>query len=379
MKVLHIAHVIKGGIASFLDEMAGFQAEALGEHNVNFLVPAGSEGSLPNAACGSVFTFEPVDRSPSSLVMFALSSRRLINLLRPDIVHLHSSFAGTCVRLVLPWLGSRPKVIYCPHGWSFTMDVGSLARRAYVGVEKALVPRADLIIVNSESERQVALAEGLPEARLRTIDNGIAWTDRTERDVDASMIRLAFVGRNARQKGLDLLIAAIAAHPLPGIEFHVIGDDGSDFPHGVNGHRFVFHGWCDRAETLSLLTRMDAVIMPSRWDAAPMAALEALRNGLAVIGSNRGGLPDIVGHGEGGYIFDLDDPAGLVSLLQSLDKDALGQLGKGARARWERRFQASLMNERTLGAYRDVLVARAPAAGASSIHSPTLTHEEANR
>jgi glycosyltransferase involved in cell wall biosynthesis len=101
--------------------------------------------------------------------------------------------------------------------------------------------------------------------------------------------------------------------------------------------------------------------MPSRWDAAPIVAIEAMRAGVPVIGSDRGALPEIVSHGVGGLIFELDQPDSLGHLLERIEADELHRLGQSARARWEAEYSSGRMNERTIEAYLDVLS-----------HSPTV-------
>ncbi len=114
---------------------------------------------------------------------------------------------------------------------------------------------------------------------------------------------------------------------------------------------------------LRLLERMDAVVMPSRWEAFGLVAAEAMRAGVPVIASNRGALPEVVEHEVGGYIFDLDDPDALGRLLQRLDRSELRQLGNSARRRWEREFVADKMNDLLRETYASVLAGQASPRG----------------
>jgi glycosyltransferase involved in cell wall biosynthesis len=145
---------------------------------------------------------------------------------------------------------------------------------------------------------------------------------------------------------------------LPALHFEIVGASvlaGRAQDHAIAPPNVTFHGWLSRPATVALLNGVDALVMPSRWDAAPIVAIEAMRAGVPVIASNRGGLPEIVGDGVGGLVFDVDDPDALGRVLQRLRHDELEFLGIGARERWERYYVADPMNELTCDAYDRVV------------------------
>ena len=77
--------------------------------------------------------------------------RRNINKIQPDIIHLHSTFAGFIVRTHYIFKSRKPKIIYCSHGWSFLMDIGFIKKYIYLSIEKILCAYTDLIINISDS------------------------------------------------------------------------------------------------------------------------------------------------------------------------------------------------------------------------------------
>jgi hypothetical protein len=126
LRVVHVAQSIAGGVASFLEEIAGAQAAAFGRDNVHFVVPAGSDGQLPNVDASQISSFSQTSRSAAALLDFARTAHVAIRRLDPHVVHLHSSFAGAILRSTMPMRSKRPRIIYCPHGWAFSMDVSRL-------------------------------------------------------------------------------------------------------------------------------------------------------------------------------------------------------------------------------------------------------------
>lgn len=360
LRVLHVAHTVAGGVASFLEEISAYQTAMFGADNVRFVVPA-EKAYLPQIDPAQLIEFSPSQRTPRALLAFRRVAINAIAEFQPDILHLHSTFAGALLRPPLRLRRRKERVIYCPHGWSFGMDIPRSRKRAYAAVERLLARQTDLIITNSEDERRLALEAGLPPQKVRTVKNGIAWTDAAPRTKRTGRLRVGFIGRHDRQKGLDLLFDAIRRFDLAHIDFEIVGAsivqqqgtiDAEALPANVR-----LHGWLSRPETLELLGGLDALVMPSRWDAAPIMATEAMRAGVPVIASNRGGLREIVEHGVGGYVFDLDDPDALGRMLGSLQRGDLSRLGVTARARWESEYVADRMNEATCDAYLELVPA----------------------
>ena len=353
-----MAQTIAGGIATIFEEIGPYQTAAFGKANVNFVVPAGGEAHLPSIDPSQITTFAATSRNPAALLAFGRSATAAIRRLDPDIVHLHSSFAGALVRTLLHRRSGKPRIVYCPHGWAFGMECAPLKQRFFAAIERRLARRADLIIVNSQSEHDLALRFGLPRDKLQVINNGVAWRPPVNHGRGDAKLRVAFIGRHDRQKGLDVLLDTIDRFALPRLEFHIVGAgvlERTAAAPSEDRSNVIFHGWLDRVAIGGLLAQMDAVVMPSRWEAFGLVAIEAMRSGVPVIASNRGALPEIVRHGAGGYIFDLDDPDALGRLLSALDRTALDKLRRSARARWESEFSAARMNELTNQAYERVL------------------------
>ena len=375
-RILHIAQTTAGGIASYFEEIAGYQAERYGRDNVAFLIPSGAE-HRPKIDPAMIRTFGSASRGPAALLSFARSSLGAIQQFKPDIIHLHSSFAGAIIRAMLAFRRKRPRVIYCPHGWAFSMEISDRRKRAYAAIERCLSRGTDLIHNVSHSEQQLAIDFGLPAAKTRVLVNGIARTPTPRRKARSGPLRFLFIGRHDRQKGLDILLDTIEHLPLRDMHFDIVGSgivSGGvvDRPKAQN---VTFYGWLARESTLQLLDHADALIMPSRWDAAPIVALEAMREGVPIIGSNRGAIPEIVVDGVGGRIFDLDDRDSLSQLLQELDRAGLDRLGRTARKRFETRYTADRMNVAICDAYDAIRKDRhglsRPSAGRLAVSNPS--------
>ena len=75
--------------------------------------------------------------------------------------------------------------------------------------------------------------------------------------------------------------------------------------------------------------------MPSRSEGWGLAVLQAMANGLAVIASDVGGLPEVVERGKTGWLLPADSPPALANaiVIAAADPAGLSEFGRNARER----------------------------------------------
>lgn len=278
----------------------------------------------------------------------------------PDIIHIHSTFAGIFVRLPLWFKKNRPKIIYCSHGWSFSMEIANLKKRIYAYIERILAFKTDVIINISKHELKNSLNYNLPADKSIIIYNGIAKSSPIQQKIvnlqlDNNKINLLFVGRFDRAKGLDMLLDFWREHDLEHFHLYIIGesilqDSEINLPENV-----TLIGWVDNQIIDSYYQLFDAVIVPSRWEGFGLVAIEAMKNHKALIVSNRGALPELVADGLNGYVFDLEDTESLLTILSSINKGKLKEMGGNGYCIFGKKFTSDLMNRAIVDLYRNVL------------------------
>jgi glycosyltransferase involved in cell wall biosynthesis len=87
--------------------------------------------------------------------------------------------------------------------------------------------------------------------------------------------------------------------------------------------------------------------------------LEAAASGKPLVGSNVGGIPDYIDHGETGFLFEKENPTDLAAKLLEIlgDRNLAARMGQAARARVEREFRYDQMIDNLLAVFEEVIAA----------------------
>lgn len=81
-------------------------------------------------------------------------------------------------------------------------------------------------------------------------------------------------------------------------------------------------------KVLDLYQNADLLIMPSRWEGLPMAALEALNAGLPILASNCSAFPELIKQNENGFLFENENVDDIINVILNIlnDSDVLNKL-----------------------------------------------------
>jgi glycosyltransferase involved in cell wall biosynthesis len=211
------------------------------------------------------------------------------------------------------------------------------------------------IIAVSDAVRRGLIDNGVPAAKIEIIHTGIEMPEPAPRDrsrLGADFV-IGHMGAFTEEKGQDVAVAAAALihQSLPRARMVLAGDGPllseirRKAPENVTFPGFI----TDRA---AFFAALDLFIMPSRSEAWGLAALEAMAQGVPVIASDVGGLPEIVEPGNGGWLVPAGDPTALARAITiaASDPDGLRVQGQKARER-ARLFSVDRMVEQTEAFY----------------------------
>jgi glycosyltransferase involved in cell wall biosynthesis len=285
---------------------------------------------------------------------------RLIQRLRPDLIHAHTFKAGFLGRLA----GRLLKVssVYTIHSWLFgTSAMPRLWSLLAVPCERMAGNWCERLITVSDAGTRLVQRYGiLSKAKVVTIPNGVPdCAERANLSLQ-SVAAVIMVARFTEVKEHDILLRAFA-RVRRGPRLLLIGEGPTRArceklanELGIRD-RVEFLG--DRDDVPSLLASSHVFVLASTFEMSPISILEAMRAGLPVIASNSGGACEAVVDGESGLLV----PSGSVEALEQaltrvLDDGELRiRLGRQARRRFEQRFLCAHQAARTRSVYLEVL------------------------
>jgi glycosyltransferase involved in cell wall biosynthesis len=270
----------------------------------------------------------PAAKRGGAAVVMTLHNYRMMCL--PATLLLDGEHCERCVGRV-PWPGVRHACYRGSRAGSAVLATSLTLHRT-----RGSFDAVDRYLAVSGYVRDKHVRAGVPADRIVVKENFVP----AARERAGAGETFLFLGRVAREKGLDTLLAAWRAAPdLPPLVVAGDGPDAAALARQAPEHvRFL--GAVPAADVPELLASARAVLVPSRWQepAVPRAALEAYAAGVGVIAAATGALPEGVDDASG-VLVDMDDLGAWVAAARRLAADAESlRLGSGAKALWARRF-----------------------------------------
>ncbi len=240
----------------------------------------------PGALIGPEIELFPIkwSRSPTGQLAAARELRGIVGAFGPDMIHLHSSFAGIVGAAALR--GPVP-VVYTPHGYSFIRDRGALVRFAARLLERAIATRVDMIAAVSDYE--AGLARGVGGRRVEVVPNGIPELDNPVATAppQADPPLVVSVGRIDPARGPEGA-ANILGRLRDVARAEWVGGGGSSKggAAALADAGVPVTGWLERPQVLARLASATACLHWSAWDSQPLAVLEAMSQDAVVVASD---------------------------------------------------------------------------------------------
>jgi len=297
---------------------------------------------------------------------------RRLRSFAPDVVHIDEEpyNLGTAHAL---WLAKRADARALWFSWQNLNRTYPLPFRL---IESYNLQHADYAIAGSEGATKVWRDKGYegpmaiipqfgvdpeifalarPASRLR---------QRRGRDPARGFV-IGYVGRLVPEKGVDLLLDAVAG--LSGMwRLHILGD-GSEKETLKAQTRLlgltpnvVFEGWLPSLRMPAFYRQLDVLVLPSRsrpnWvEQFGRVLIEAMACGVPIVGSDCGEIPHVIG--DAGLVFPEDDAEALRACLTQLmhESDTASTLARRGRERVLQRFTQEHVATRTVDVYRQII------------------------
>lgn len=324
---------------------------------------------------------------PFQDILLTRKLARLVKNFQPDIIHCHGWITFSC----LPLKFDAP-IITTLHHYGFVCPKQDLffenedvCRQPFtlacyhccvknygffkstimvnaVKISKRHLPKVDKFIAVSNFVKNVHITHlKLPENGIAVIPN--FYGSENVQNLNCEILPsdfILYVGQLAPHKGVDLLLKAYKSSGID-IPLVLLGSKHYvyDYTRFDDGKKIIVKENVSRSLVLNALERCRFVVVPSIWpEPCPTTILEAMSIGKAVVAGKSGGIPEIVKHGETGYLLNPRNIKDFAKYLKLLSNDLYlsKKMGNSGKARFLERFTAEKVVKETEAIYDEVLV-----------------------
>ncbi len=382
-RILHIStRLILGGSQENTILSCEGQAELGHEVHLAYGPIYGPEGSMLDRvrAFGKIETHEvphlirPV--RPLADVRAYRELKGLIDSIKPDIVHTHSSKAGILGRLAGWHAKCEPAVVHTIHGPPF-LPGKPISNAVYTFAERLAARRCDAVVSVADAMTRQFLERGIGTPSLyTTVRSGVDiepyLMSQPTRDgvrerlgIEPHEFVVGTVARLAQDKGHDDLLDALGEDLSSKDHWRLlwVGDGylRQDLERrisemGLNG-RVVFTGLVPPGDIPGMLRAMDVLAHPSYREGLPRTVTQALLAGVCPVAYDCDGTPEICRHKQTGWLIPTGDSQGLGEAIRHLAAKPDERLALAATGREiaGREFSAAAMVAGLEHVYREAM------------------------
>lgn len=310
----------------------------------------------------SLFEYPPHDLALAAKMAEVSRENKL------DLLHVHYAIPHAISGLLAQqMLGSEaPKLITTLHGTDITL-VGQ--DRSFFEITRFGILRSNGVSAVSEFLKKMTIEEFDIDRRIDAIPNFIdlsLYDRRAPRDRSAfappgEKVLLHVSNFRPVKRVLDVVrILERVVREVPAVLL-MVGEGPERASAQALARRLGVHdrvrflGRQDRIEEIMLLA--DVFLLPSELESFGLSALEAMAAEVPVVGSDAGGLPEVVRHAETGFLLPVGDIEGMAARTIEILKDDEHRrsLGAAGRARAASLFNADRIVTQYEGLYERVL------------------------
>lgn len=171
----------------------------------------------------------------------------------------------------------------------------------------------------------------VPEARIVVEQIGSESVNGQHRKIYSDKIRVVALNALSKHKGADLLHMFLTQVKRPDMEFHFYGRTVAGYGQKLSRLGLQCHGPYKPTDISDIMSKSDIGLVLSIWeDNGPQVAMEFINHKVPVLGTSRGGIPDIVSP-NAGHLFDPDqteEREGAVRWLQEITCEQIERISR---------------------------------------------------
>lgn len=283
---------------------------------------------------------------------------------RLHLLHLNMAPRGSSIRKgILTWLGSLLRIPVLVHIHASSISEQFNDRPAWLrALFRKTLDRATYVVTLGQFWQSYLIDEiGVDPDKVVIVPYGVPDPRFARQPRDSKPLRLLFLGQLGERKGTPVLLRALAMPSLRSGDWSlVLAGDGEveemrklAVELGIS-ERCTFTGWVDRMDAERLLSNSDIFVLPSRAEGLPVAILEAMSYGLAIVTTPVGAIAEAITDRETGLLIPPEDDTALANALVELleQQDLRRRIGKGAKDKFHKEFTLQRYAESIREIYR---------------------------
>ena len=272
-----------------------------------------------------------------------------LKILKPDIIHTHSSKGGFLARVAGFLLRKNKQLLYTSHAIHYPLIQQPIKRKLYKYFEHIGYWLGGTIVACGKEEYQIIkkdITNGTGK-RLIRISNGIDTAQLMAKDYSKTndKVKIGVVGRISLQKAPWVFadIASKINKTRDDVEFIWIGGGEEEDVSLLNKAGVEVTGMLDRSDALKLIPSLDIYFQTSAYEGLSLALLEAQASGIPAVVTKIPGNDEVVQHGQTGYVGEDEDKltSQLLGLIESPSKRE--EMGLYAKEHTEEHFSLGAM------------------------------------
>lgn len=193
-----------------------------------------------------------------------------------------------------------------------------------------MLRQADALVAPSHFLADFYVQHGAPLERLVVQRQGVELTSCIPRK-PSDTLRIGYLGQIKHHKGVDILLDAwiqLTGDRPRSLTLYGASTGEADYGNRITKRvardpRISWPGEYRGNEVWRILSELDVIVVPSRWvENSPNTILEAQAVGVPVVGSNLGGVAELIDHDRNGLLFEAGSAVDLSRQLQRLIDEA---------------------------------------------------------
>lgn len=274
------------------------------------------------------------------IIPFSHKLKQIIVAEEPDVLHAHAMFFCGLPAIYFGWKYKKPVVYEVRSLWMLSKSkdrkgrLKSLIERLLFSLELYVMMKVSKVIAINDNLKSVLVDNGIPENKIEVINNAVnvSLIDKLKlKSTNKEHIlrkNFGYIGTLTPHEGLDFLIKAFknvnSIYPETKLLIFGSGIESESIKKLANEVENVeFHGSINPDKVYKAFSLIDIIVNPRYKNkltdsVTPLKPLEAMAYEKLVIGSNVGGMKELITHNNNGLLFEAGNQKELEKVMESV-------------------------------------------------------------